>query len=300
MPEFETSLPPYIRARVDVDSDVPELAPDDDPALRDEDLDTLDDAAPLREGLPPGFRMRHDPHYVETLYTHQDTVRAAGQRDDALLTIVRELSMALHAVGASAAEITTRGRSLRERAALALVRAEAQRAAWLADAATAVVQDPTCALDAVNLADVVRRVLVSLEPAQRITGVEPSLYVSDTPSTVAGDGRLLEAAIGGIVVAMGAILEERGAEGRLGIRLTPHIDDPSQRSLEVTQTSVIVPAYALARFFDEQCTDHPAGRVGALHLAAAQRIARVHRARLSVKAIESGGCTVTFAVKTSG
>ena len=56
----------------------------------------------------------------------------------------------------------------------------------------------------------------------------------------------------------------------------------------------------LSRFFDEQFSDHPAGRVGALHLAAAHKIARVHRARLSVAPLESGGCTVTFTIKTAG
>jgi C4-dicarboxylate-specific signal transduction histidine kinase len=285
---------------MDEDADLSDLPNDDDAAGNADELDALEGPPPLREGLPGGFRMRHDRHYVETLYTRQDEPRARERRDEALLAIVRELSVALHAVGASAADITTRGRALRERAAIALVRAEAQRAAWLADAATAVVQDPTCALDAVNLADVVRRVLASLEPAQRITGVEPTLYVADAPAVVAGDARLLEAAIGGLIVAMAALVEERGTPGRLAIRLTPSIDDPSLRSLEVTQTSVIVPASVLSRFFDEQCGDHPAGRVGALHLAAAQKIARVHRARLAVAPVESGGCTVTFTVKTSG
>jgi hypothetical protein len=299
VPEFETSLPPYVRARMDADADLPDLTSDDDTALPADDLDTLDEPPPLREGLPAGFRMRHDRHYVETLYTHQDEKRTTEHRDETLLAIVRELSGALHAVGASAADITTRGRALRERAAIALVRAEAQRAAWLADAATAVVQDPTCALDAVSLADVVRRVMASLEPAQRITGVEPTLYIADAPTTVAGDARLLEAAIGGVVVAMSALVEERGTPGRLAIRLTPCIDDPSLRSLEVTQTSVVVPASALSRFFDEQFGDHPAGRVGALHLAAAQKIARVHRARLTVTAVDNGGCTITFTAKTS-
>jgi C4-dicarboxylate-specific signal transduction histidine kinase len=300
VPEFETPLPVYVRSRVDADHELSDRAGPDDADLGVEDLDAGDEPEPMREGLPPGFRMRADRHYVETLYAHQDEVRVEHRRGDALLPIVYELSAALHAVGASAADITMRGRSLRERAALALVRAEAQRAAWLADAATALVRDPTCALDLVNLAHVVRRVLVSLEPAQRITGVEPTLYVADAASTVSGDCRLLEAAVGGIVVAMGAIVEERGAQGRLAIRLTPASHDPSLRSLAVTQTSVVVPAYALSRFFDEPWADHPAGRVGALHLAAAQRIARVHRGHLTVAAVESGGCAVTFTLKASG
>jgi hypothetical protein len=299
VPDFEASLPPYVRARLDVDPDLPDLVTDDEPGPAD-DLDALDESAPLREGLPPGFRMRHDRHYVETLYTHQDDVRRAQHRDESLLAIVRELSIALHAVGASAADISPRGRSLRERAAIALVRADAQRAAWLADAASAVVQDPTCALDTVPLGDLVRRVVDALEPAQRITGVEPTLYVADAPASVSGDSRLLEAAIGGIVVAMSAIVEERGAQGRLAIRLTAGADAPSWRTLDVTQSSVVVPACALSRFFDEQFSDHPAGRVGALHLAAAHKIARVHRARLSVAPLESGGCTVTFTIKTAG
>lgn len=297
MSEFETSLPPYVRARMSVDADLPDLASDDASA---DDLEALDEAPALREGLPANFRMRADRHYVDTLYAQQDDVRVQAMRDDTMLAIVRELSVALHAVTASSSDITTRGRTLRERAAIALVRAEALRAAWLADAASAVVQDPTCALESVNLADIVRRVLTSLQPAQRLAGIEPTVYISDASSMVSGDARLLEAALGGLVVAMGAIVEERGAHGRIGIRLTTHVDDPTQRLLEVTQTSVVIPPTALQRFFDEQYRDHPAGHVGALHLAAAQRIARVHRARLSVAPVESGGCTVSLTVKTAG
>ncbi len=296
MPDFETLVAPYVRQRVDVDPGRCELP--SEVGLGD-DADGLDEPEPVREGLPPGYRMRHDRHYVETIYTREDEARAAEHRDDALLSVIRELAEALHAVGASASEIATRGRSLRERAAIALVCAETRRAAWLADAAATVAHDPSCTLDPVDLADVLRRVVSSLEPAQRITGLAPSLYVADGLSSVRGDGRLLEAAIGGMLVAMGAVVEDRGAEARLAIRLVHGHDDPSELTIEVTQGSVVLPARALARFFDEQFADHPAGRAGALHLAAAQRIARVHRARLGVDAVESGGCTLSFTIRGS-
>ena len=296
MTDFETLLPPYVRQRVDVDPGDGGLEADDPFGAVDA---AADEEEPIREGLPPGFRMRHDRHYVETLYTRQDEAREVDHRDEALLSVVRELAAALHAVGASAAGISPRGRSLRERASIALVCAEAQRAAWLADAAATVAEDPSCTLDAVDLGAILRRAVAAFEPAQRITGLAPSLYIAATSSAARGDGRLLEAAIGGILVAMAAVIEDCGTDPRLAIRLAPAPDDPSLLTITVTQGCVVLPARALARFFDDRCADHPAGRVGALHLAAAQRIARLHGGRAVVNAVEGGGCAVAFSISGS-
>ena len=47
----------------DADADVDDLDRDDDePAVA-----AAAESAPVREGLPPTYRMRHEPHYVETL-----------------------------------------------------------------------------------------------------------------------------------------------------------------------------------------------------------------------------------------
>jgi len=76
---------------------------DDDSADEDEDGLDLEQPAPQREGLPAGFRMRHDPHYVEELVSRNyagrihiiptneiDDPRPAGEGD--LKTLVTSVA----------------------------------------------------------------------------------------------------------------------------------------------------------------------------------------------------------------
>ena len=79
MSEFERTrsfVPPVVTPPLRPESFLPE---DDD----SESAPFTDDAGFQREGLPPGFRMRHDAHYVEQLTTRSGApqVRLIPLRD---------------------------------------------------------------------------------------------------------------------------------------------------------------------------------------------------------------------------
>lgn|GEM_PF-2294044 len=90
MPEFETRrpvAPPFVpslrstRRTEDEDFDLP--GPDGDADIAQIRLQPDPTEAGQREGLPPGYRMRHEPHYVEQLAARSPgvQVRAIAIRD---------------------------------------------------------------------------------------------------------------------------------------------------------------------------------------------------------------------------
>lgn len=277
---------------------------DDDDHDEHDDLDDTDEApeAPrLREGLPPSYRMRHEPHYVETLAAPAPTPQSAPvpapppvERPETpadrqgLGAVAASLADALTAIQASLAGVPSRGRPLRERVAIDVALAEACRAQWVADAAVALQYEPLPALDDVDMADVLRRVDDSLALERRLTGDGPTIDVPATACRVVGDARLLTSALGGLLGAVRDLVEDRGEHAKVRLAVTDS-PDRANRTLVLTQRAVRVPAGALTRFFDAEWLEHPAGRTGAVLLAAAQRIAAAHGGRLDLGAIDGGG-----------
>ena len=60
--------------------------------------------------------------------------------------------------------------------------------------------------------------------------------------------------------------------------------------LEIAQQSVTVPAWAVTRFFDVLWTDRPGGYQAAAELAAARKVAELHRGTAEIVPGERGGC----------
>jgi hypothetical protein len=77
----------------------------------------------------------------------------------------------------------------------------------------------------------------------------------------------------------------------LRVRIAPS-GSGSSVMLEIEQQVVSVPGWALGRFFDAQWTDRPGGFQTAIELAAAKRIAELHRGGVGAVAGERGGCRV--------
>ena len=120
------------------------------------------------------------------------------------------LARALGSIQASLAEVNGQGRPLRERVLIELARAEAVRAAWLAEAVDVLQREPLPALDQVNLAAVVAAVAEALAPEHRLTGHGPGITRSEVPVKVFGDERLLTVAVGGMLQGMCALVDGRG------------------------------------------------------------------------------------------
>jgi hypothetical protein len=289
---------------LDDDADADDLDRDDDePAVA-----ATVNPAPVREGLPPTYRMRHEPHYVEALVAPpaavapppiapavvaepvQDVPAGAG-----LAEVIATLATSLESIHASLRDVSRRGRPLRDRVAIDLARAETARARWIADAAAVLQVDPLPSLDEVDLVAVCHAVADTFAPEYRLAGGAPSTTLPASPAHVFGDERLLTTAIGSVLSAVRALVEDRGDASRVTVGLAPRVDTTT-RTVEIAQSLVRVPPATYGRFFDATWTAHPAGPAGAVLLAAARRIAEAHGGALELSALEGGGCRFLLSV----
>ena len=285
-----------------------------DPSDSDDDLD-VEGPAPRREGLPPGFRMRHDAHYVEELMSRNhagrgrvistnesESPRSPGAREREATAATRpspslrvgvELCESLDAIGACVHLFRDTSRPPAERIALDLIEAEVFRATWLLQALSVLDEDPPIANRPVDLDTVVKRLARALAPGRSLTG--PALEIEAGPSGVRaqGDEPLLTVALAGMVMALQAAAERAGASV-VRVRV---VEDPSGRvRVEATEDAVRIPASWRARFLDPEWTDRPGGRRTAVALAAAHRIAELHRGTLTFGGAEHGGCRLVLSL----
>jgi signal transduction histidine kinase len=292
--------------RDDVDADF------DDPG-GDADLDT--DADPdadgivaaastprVREGLPPSYRMRAEPPYVEPAADTAPPVdamspvtAAVAASPAAIAAAATSLADAFDAIQAALRDLPTRGRTLRDRVAIELARAEATRGRWLADAAVVLQTEPLPALDEIDLVALLAQVYDAFGPENRLSGGVAAMPVPTGSCQVFGDERLLTTALGALLGAVRAVIEDRGDARRVTVALGPRREAAS-RTLEIAQTAVRLPASAYARFFDADWPEHPAGPSGALLLAAAKKIALAHGGGLEIGGIDGGGCRLVLSL----
>jgi len=289
----------------------------------DDDADPDLSAAPPsrgREGLPPSYRMRAEPHYVEALVDRSlamsDPVAAAApppiavvaappvpappapgpQATAVSLTVAATaLADAFDAIQAALRDVPLRGRPLRDRVAIELARAEATRGRWLADAAVVLQVEPLPALDEVDLLRLLGQVFEAFGPENRLSGGAAAMPVPAGQCHVFGDERLLTTALGAMLAAVRALIEDRGDARKVSVALGPR-REAATRTIEVCQSAVRLPASAYPRFFDADWADHPAGASGAMLLAAARKIARAHGGALDVSPLEGGGSRLVLSV----
>lgn len=284
------------------------------------------EAEPLasgREGLPPSYRMRHDPHYVEALVARSAAPapvammasesaaarpaaattmpKTAPAGDDgrppsaSLAAAATSLAEAFDAIQAALRDLPTSGRPLRDRVAIELARAEATRGRWLADAAVVMQREPMPALDEVDLVGVLRGVVEALGPESRLSGGAAAMAAPEGHCKVFGDERLLTTAVGASLAAMRAVIEDRGDARKLAVVVSPRREG-ALRTLEISQWALRLPLPAYDRFFDAGWRDHPGGASGAMLLAAARRIAVAHGGGLELVPINGGGCCLMLSV----
>jgi len=325
-------VPPFVRAsrdsglplraarveRDEVDGDL-----DDDEGDAASDPDGEADAVPdlsagaparVREGLPPSYRMRAEPHYVEALVDRSlpapdppaplpvpapeaaPGVEVTGPTPAASLAVAAaSLADAFDAIQAALRDVPLRGRPLRDRVAIELARAEATRGRWLADAAVVLQVEPLPALDEVDLLGILAGVFEAFGPENRLSGGAAALALPEGTCPVFGDERLLTTALGALLAAVHALIEDRGDARKVRVALGPR-REAATRTIEVSQAAVRLPAAAYARFFDADWAGHPAGPSGALLLAAARKIALAHGGSLDIAAQAGGGSRLVLSV----
>jgi ParB-like chromosome segregation protein Spo0J len=208
---------------------------------------------------------------------------AARQIIDSLATIESCLNLFL-----------VRDRPLRERVAVGLVKAEAHRARWLAEAYSLLGGEPAMVRRTFSAQALVGRTLQGLEAEGRLSNVKLALTVDEPTRPVSADERLLSVGLTGAVSAMLGLLQGLG-EAVLKVRVGTH---PATRQLtiQVLQDLVAAPAELAPAPSGRVLPDWPGGHGAALGLAVARRVMDLHGGHVEVGAGPRGGCTLTLSL----
>jgi len=183
-----------------------------------------------------------------------------------------ELMEHLGAISACLHLFGERERPVRERVAFGLIRAEVNRAAWLAQALAVLTGSPSPARVPLDLRSLVRRVAAAMEPERQLSGVEVDIRLG-APAPVTGDEGLLSVAVSGLVCAMQAVVEQAG--GRR-VRLGVEPGRPDGGRIVVAPEACVLPDAVAAAFLDPGWTERPGGPTASVGVAAAARIAALH------------------------
>jgi signal transduction histidine kinase len=268
----------------------------------------LDDVVPpdafeppgLSEGLPPGYRMRHDARRVDRLFSPEPggarvngpAAGPAARRDRATPALepatARALTRHLGAIASCLHQLADAGRSLHEQVVTDLARAELQRTTCFVQGLQVLGEDPVLTRRSLRVVELIEQALAAVGPQRRLAGIETSVDVSAVDVVVAGDERWLASALSSVAVALLAAMlpyEVRGAQIALGGSATP-----AAVTIEVAQDVVTFPPAMLGRFFDLDWADRPGGPLAAVPLVAARRIAELHGGRLEMAPGARGGC----------
>jgi hypothetical protein len=176
--------------------------------------------------------------------------------------------------------------------AASLVRVEAHRARWLAEAYSLLGADPAVVKRAVNPSSVIGRAVEGLEAEGRLSSVKLALTIDEPARALFADERLLSVALTGAAGAMLGLLQGAG-EAVLKIRVSTH---PATRllSIQFAEDLVAAPEPRPDPSGGNALPDWPGGHGAALGLAAAMRVMALHGGHVEIGPGPRGGCTMTL------
>ncbi len=205
---------------------------------------------------------------------------------------LRELGKSFGTIASCLNLLGDRDQALRDRVALDLIRTEIHRAERLAQSLDALAQDPPLAHTDVSLTAVLDRALEGFAAERRLSGVAVDVEMADGPMTVRGDQDWLTVGLSGAVGGMLALVQ-----GATTPALTVSLTASASRSsmvVEIAQHTVTVPTWGLSQFFDIAWIDRPGGYQAAAELAAAKKVATLHRGGIEVLPGDRGGCRLVL------
>jgi len=276
---------------------------------------------PEREGLPSGYRMRADSHYVDQLLTPRaggaeparGSRRAAAPPDAAVETpenvVVRErretrdlrtdrllaqLSEDLATIESSVATLTSGASPTARRVTLDVLRAHAWRAAWLVRAQTLSDRPVRANGRPRPIGGVFTRLREGFAAECRLNGLTLHLHVPDWNAAVALDEQdLMIGLTGAIVSTIGLVGESDGAT----VNVTASTAGGELRTVEISQDEAAVPGPVAGRFFDPVWADRPGGWVSGFGAWTARTVAERHGGDAALVAGDRRGSTMrlTFA-----
>jgi hypothetical protein len=293
----------------------------------DDALDDIDDPEsanetpvnPRREGLPPGFRMRHDKHYVEELMSTgtiaqgapyapspRPSVPAAGaamadDRRTAPAPPPRPSAAAVELIASRLESIVAHGAISRHAASTDLVsrtvQAELQRVSRFARAVAICARQSEPVRRSVSAGEIAAAVRSTCTGVARLYGMHCLVTTDDAGFTVGVERALV---VQGIAATVDALLDltqinatDDGADE--GGRITVSLQAAKVRPALIVDVQCPTLAWRAAsadRFFDNGDQDFAVAPAAGILLASAAHVVRLHGGR--VEALLQGGVSVRY------
>jgi hypothetical protein len=268
-----------------------------------------------REGLPSGYRMRADSHYVDQLSTpraggpepargsrravappeapveNPENVAVRERRETRDLRTDRllvQLSEDLATVESSVATLASGASPTARRVTLDLLRAHTWRAAWLVRA-QALSDRPVRAGRPRPIGNVFARLREGFAAECRLNSLTLHLHVPDWNAAVSVDEQeLMIGLTGAIVSTIGLVGESDGAT----VKVTASAAGGELRTVEISQDEAVVSAPVAGRFFDPVWADRPGGWLSGFGAWTARTVAQRHGGDAALVAGDRRGSTM--------
>jgi signal transduction histidine kinase len=207
---------------------------------------------------------------------------------EVLRTAFSEISTSMRFIDSLAPIARTNDSGFRATMLVNAITVEAHRATTLAASASLLTRREPVKLEPVDCASLLQAIRSEVKVEARLKGVTIDWSESVALARTVADPEALSAGWSSLLHAMLALAEE-------GDRLDVVLDAPRIRPALILKVTIRTdaPAPNLDRFFDASWVGHPAGRCGAIMLAAARQSARLHGGRLSVATVDDG-LSLTF------
>jgi len=262
---------------------------------------------PEREGLPPGYRMRADAHYVDQLSTARRIDRLAGERARAAAIdldageaevadrervrarVMAKLTEDLATISAASMLIAGDASPMARRLNIDLIRAEVWRASWLIRAQSILDGAHKGQARPRQVGALLERIRQGFAPECRLNGITFRVNASDWTTAVAVDESELVAGVAGAVIAtLGLVGRLEGAS----VTVTAEAMTGDLRTVEVSQEDVSVPTSATLRFFDAGWAERPGGWLAGMGAATAKAVAQLNGGTVALLVGERRGTVV--------
>lgn len=258
-------------------------------ALRTEEYSPEPDDPPLspkktekveREGLPPGYRMRADAHYVENLTSRRgdrsDRGTADGprsldtHRSDRLL---EQLAEDLGTIETAATALAADGARMARRVNTDLIKSQVWRANWALRAHALLGGRHRAKLRPRPLGFLLGQIRGGWSAECRLANVTLDVESSDWNAVVAVDEPSLIAGVSGAIIATLGLI---GDTDEASLTLQAVASSGQLRSIDLIQTDILVTPSEGGRFFDPSWGDRPGGWLAGLGAAVAKAAAQQH------------------------
>jgi hypothetical protein len=265
-----------------------------------------DSPKPEREGLPAGYRMRADPHYVELLSTPAKSDRGRGEasrtRDDQPglraardRRLFEQLSEDINAIESASAMLSADPSPLARRVSLDLIKAQSARAGWLLRAhGLSAGADPDPATRTRPMGALLAQLRDRVSAECRLVGLSLHVATDDQTPVTIDDVSLLVGLTGAVLALAGVAASGDGGS----IRVQPIVVGGELQAIEITEDGAPLASSGLQRFFDPSWTDRPGGWLAAMGASTARLAAERLGGTASIAALDRRGATVKFVVKT--